>query len=89
LKSFSKAIAINPNSEITWHNQGLTQMKIKRFEEAIESFDNAIKIKNCYAKAWYNKGRAFAIIGKTKLAQDCFDRARKLDPTLYTKLRKL
>jgi tetratricopeptide (TPR) repeat protein len=89
LKSFSNAIAINPNSEITWHNQGLTQMKSKRFEEAIESFDNAIKIKDRYAKAWYNKGRALAIIGKTKLAQDCFDRARKLDPTLYTQLRKL
>ena len=64
-------------------------MKIKRFEEAIESFDKAIKIKNSYAKAWYNKGRALAIIGKIKLAQDCFDKARKLDPTLYTKLRKL
>jgi tetratricopeptide (TPR) repeat protein len=64
-------------------------MKIKKFEAAIESFDNAIKIENRYAKAWYNKGRALAIIGKTKLAQDCFDTARKLDPTLYTKLRKL
>jgi tetratricopeptide (TPR) repeat protein len=89
LRSFSKAIAINPNSEITRHNQGLTLMKVKRFEDAIKSFDNAIKIKNSYAKAWYNKGRALAIIGKTELAQDCFDRARKLDPALFTKLRKL
>jgi tetratricopeptide (TPR) repeat protein len=89
LKAFSKALSINPKSEITWHNQGLTLMQAKRFDEAIRSFDNAIKIKNRYAKAWYNKGRALVILGKPQLAQDCFDMARKLDPALFTKLRKL
>ena len=30
-------------------------MRLKRFIESIECFEEAIKIKSDYAKAWYNK----------------------------------
>jgi tetratricopeptide (TPR) repeat protein len=58
-------------------------------QEAVQCFDTAIEFKDDYAKAWYNKGRALSMIGEINKSQECFDKARKLDPLLYTKLRKL
>ncbi len=58
-------------------------------DKAIECFDKAIECRENYAKAWYNKGRALSMLGELKRSQDCFDKARKLDPLLYTKLKKI
>ena len=89
LESFSRAIAIDSSNPITWHNKGLTLIKSKRLEEAIECFDRAIENNEKYAKAWYNKGRALAMQNKADEGQKCFDTARKLDPFLYSKLKKM
>ena len=64
-------------------------MRLKRFIESIECFEEAIKIKSDYAKAWYNKGRCLSMMGKINNSQKCLDQARKLDPLLFTKLRRL
>jgi len=89
LASFSKAIEIDPKNAITWHNKGLSLIRSNRLKEAIECFDKAIDCKENYAKAWYNKGRALSMLGELNRSQDCFDKARKLDPLLYTKLKKI
>jgi len=89
LASFSKAIAINPNNAITWLNRGLTLIKMRRLKESIECFDKAIESREAYAKAWYNKGRALSMLGEINRSQSCFDKARKLDPLLYAKLRRM
>jgi tetratricopeptide (TPR) repeat protein len=89
LASFSKALEINPKNAITWHNKGLVLIRCSRLKEAIECFDKAIENKENYAKAWYNKGRALSILGELKLSQSCFDKARKIDPFLHTKLKKM
>lgn len=89
LESFSHAIEIDSANPITWHNKGLTLIKLKRLEEAIECFDKAIENNEKYAKAWYNKGRALAMLNKADEGQKCFDTARKIDPFLYSKLKKM
>ena len=89
LASFSKAILINPNNAITWHNKGLVLLQTRKLEESISCFERAIDINQNYAKAWYNKARALSLLGELDSSQKCFDRAKKLDPMLYTKLRKL
>jgi tetratricopeptide (TPR) repeat protein len=89
LASFSKAIEIDPKNAITWHNKGLSLIRSNRLKEAIECFDKATDCRENYAKAWYNKGRALSMLGELKRSQDCFDKARKLDPLLYTKLKKI
>ena len=89
LESFSQAIAIDSKNPITWHNKGLTLIKLKKLEEAIECFDKAIEYNEKYAKAWYNKGRALAMLNKADEGQKCFDTARKHDPFLYSKLKKM
>lgn len=85
---FSEALSINSDNPVTWHNKGLTLAQLKRIDEAIECFDKAIQKKEDYAKAWYNKGRCFNMLGNTENSQYCLNRARKLDPFLFTKVRR-
>jgi tetratricopeptide (TPR) repeat protein len=89
LISFSKAISINPHNAITWNNKGLVLLKLKKLSQCIECFDKAIENNNAYAKAWYNKARALSMLGNISESQKCFDRARKLDPLLFTKLKRM
>jgi tetratricopeptide (TPR) repeat protein len=89
LESFSKALALNSSNPITWHNKGLVLIKMKKLVEAIDFFERAIEHDQNYAKAWYNKARALSLLGKTDDSQRCFDIARKLDPLLFTKLKKM
>lgn len=89
LESFSRALIIDPTNSITWHNKGLTLIKLNRLEESIECFDKAIELNEKYAKAWYNRGRALALLGNEIEGQKSFDTAKKLDPMLYTKLKKM
>jgi tetratricopeptide (TPR) repeat protein len=89
LNSFSRSIEINPENPITWLNKGLTLIKAKRLSESIECFDKAIENRGDYAKAYYNKGRALSMMGEINKSQECFDRARKLDPLLYMKLKRM
>jgi tetratricopeptide (TPR) repeat protein len=89
LESFSRALEINSSNSITWHNKGLTLMKLEKLAESVECFDRAIEIDSKYAKAWYNKGRALSMLGKISESQINFDTSKKLDPLLFTKLKKL
>lgn len=89
LASYSKALLLDPDNSITWHNKGLTLLQSSRLRESITCFEMAISINQNYAKAWYNKARALSLVGELNSSQKCFDRAKKLDPLLYTKLRKL
>ena len=89
LASFSNALSINPDNPITWNNKGLAFLKLKKTIQAIECFDKAIENDGDYAKALYNKGRALTLSGKTNESQECFNKARKLDPLLFTKLKKM
>lgn len=89
IESFSRALMIDPSNSITWHNKGLTLIKLNKLEESIECFDKAIEINGKYAKAWYNRGRALSLLGNESDGQKSFDTAKKLDPMLYTKLKKM
>jgi tetratricopeptide (TPR) repeat protein len=89
IESFSRALEIDPSNSITWHNKGLTLLKLNKLDEAIECFNKAIEINEKYAKAWYNKGRGLSMLGKINESQRSFDTAKKLDPLLFSKLKKM
>ena len=89
LESFSKALEINSSNSITWHNKGLTLIRLEKLSESVECFDKAIEIDEKYAKAWYNRGRALSLLGKINESQKSFDTSKKLDPLLFTKLKKM
>lgn len=89
IESFSRALEIDSSNAITWHNKGLTLIRAGKLEESVACFDKAIELNGKYAKAWYNKGRALALLGNESEGQKSFDTAKKLDPLLYTKLKKM
>jgi tetratricopeptide (TPR) repeat protein len=80
-------LEINPRNSVTWHNKGLTLIKKKSMDEAINCFDKAISIDANYSKAWYNKGRCLEMQGNMENAQICLTKARKLDPFLFSKIK--
>jgi tetratricopeptide (TPR) repeat protein len=81
------ALEINPKSSVTWHNKGLTLIKAKRKDEAINCFDKSISIDKYYSKAWYNKGIYLEMQAPMENAQICLTKARKLDPFLFSKIK--
>ena len=89
LESFSRALEIDSSNSITWHNKGLTLLKLGKLAEGVECFNKAIEINEKYAKAWYNKGRGLSMLGRENESQRSFDTARKLDPLLFGKLKKM
>lgn len=89
LEAFSKSTEIDSANPITWNNKGLTCLKSGRLVPALECFDKALEHNDKYAKAWYNKARTLSMLSRVSESQKCFDTARKLDPFLFTKLKKM
>ena len=89
IAAFARATEIDSSNSITWHNKGLTMLKAGKLEQANDCFDKAIEHNGSYAKAWYNKARTLTMLRKTSDAQRCFDVARKIDPLLFAKLKKM
>ena len=46
LESFDKAIEINANFADAYSNRGVILQEMRRYDEALQSYDNAIKIKD-------------------------------------------
>jgi tetratricopeptide (TPR) repeat protein len=88
LNIFSQALEINPNNPITWHNKGLTFARLNKLEDSIGCFNKALDLKQDYAKAWYNKGRCLEKLGELENSQKSLNMAKKIDPFLFTKIKR-
>ena len=44
MKSYDKAIEINPRDSDAWYNKGITLAKLGKFDEAIKAYDKATEI---------------------------------------------
>jgi Uma2 family endonuclease/Flp pilus assembly protein TadD len=53
---------------------------LKRFEEAIVSFDKALEIQPDFHEAWYNQGIALNNLGRLNEAITSYDKALKIKP---------
>lgn len=61
-----------------WNKKGKALDALKKYDEAIEAFDEAIKLDPNYADAWYNKGDALEVLGRTAEADAAFAKAKEL-----------
>jgi tetratricopeptide (TPR) repeat protein len=55
-------------------------MKLKKYEEAIASFDKAVSINGDSLLAWYNKGLVLATLKKYEEALPTYEQAIRIDP---------
>ena len=70
-----------------WINKGISYAMLKKYDKALECFDEAISINPSESKAWYNKGLVLYLVGKFKDALECANKALELNPNY--KLAKL
>ncbi|MGB8637324.1 MAG: tetratricopeptide repeat protein, partial [Pseudolabrys sp.] len=80
LKSYNRAIAIDPNFAEALNNRGNALARLRQFEEAVTSFDKAISINPDYARAYYNRGNSLRALKKLTEALASYDRAIAIEP---------
>jgi tetratricopeptide (TPR) repeat protein len=83
IENFDKAIA-NLSDPVklkeAWNNKGLALVNLKRYDDALQCYDQAIMIDSNLKEAWYNKGIVYVLKGQREKAIDCFSKALEIDP---------
>lgn len=54
--------------------------ELKRYQEAIDSYDKAIQLNPNYSNVYYNKGNSLRDLKRYQEAIDCYDKAIELNP---------
>jgi tetratricopeptide (TPR) repeat protein len=63
-----------------WNNKGLCFFSKRRYQDAIECFNEAIKIDNNLKQAWFNKAVCLREVGDTLGALRCVQKSLEIDP---------
>ena len=71
----AKAIGLNPNVATAYFNLGIGLNDLKRYDEAISSYDKAIALKSDYAEAYNNRGTALKELNRPVEALTSYDKA--------------
>lgn len=79
LDCFNRSLAFKPLME-TYNYKGKTLDALKRYEEAVESYDKCIKLDTSFPYSYNNKGTALARLRKYREAIECYNMAIKLKP---------
>jgi tetratricopeptide (TPR) repeat protein len=69
IEYFDKVLKLKPDFAGAWNLRGLEYVILKRYEEAIASFDKALEIRPVYPEARYNKEDAETELRKIKASE--------------------
>jgi len=69
IEYFDKVLALKPDFPGAWNLRGLEFVILKRYEDAIASFDKALAIRPSYLEAKYNKEDAGTELRKMRSAE--------------------
>ena len=76
----TKAIGLNSNSAEAYSNLGRGLRDLKRFDEALASYDKAIALKPDFAEVYFNRGNALNVLKHFDEALASYDKAIALKP---------
>lgn len=76
----SQFLRSNPDYAEAYSNLGNALLELKRFDEAVASFDEAIRCKPDLAEAYLNRGNAFQELLRFDEVIACYDEAIRLNP---------
>jgi tetratricopeptide (TPR) repeat protein/streptogramin lyase len=82
IKSFDKAMSLNPKNPIPYNHKGDVLFKLKKYEEAIKSYDAALEINPKYLDVLKDKALSLDNLGKHQEAINCFDAALEINPKI-------
>ena len=80
LKSFDKAIELNPNNSLAYIAKGNIKDYLGQYEEAIKDYDKAIELDPNNSVTYNSRGNAKNYLGKDFEAIKDYDKAIELDP---------
>lgn len=69
IEYFDKVLKLKPDFAGVWNLRGLEFVVLKRYEEAIASFDKALEIRPVYPEARYNKEDAETELRKIRASE--------------------
>jgi tetratricopeptide (TPR) repeat protein len=69
IEYFDKVLALKPDFSGAWNLRGLEFVILKRYEDAIASFDKALEIRPSYLEAKYNREDAETELKRAKAAE--------------------
>jgi len=78
VKSYEKAILINPQFIFAHNNLGNVFKDLNKFEEALSRYKESIKLKPNYAEAYYNQGLVYKKLNKYIESIKSFENAIKI-----------
>jgi tetratricopeptide (TPR) repeat protein len=67
------------NKAESFYGEGSNLLKLNRYNDALDSFDQAIELSPNQAKFWNRRGNALEKLGKNQQALACYDKALVLD----------
>lgn len=84
LKCYTKSIALNSQSAVSFSNRAMTYLKLKEYKNAEEDCDFSLKLDNTFVKSYYR--RALAKNGECKHRSAVMDlkKALEIDPNNKT-----
>ena len=80
VKSYDRAIEINPDFSEAWYNRGIALTELGRYTDAVTSYDKAVEINPDFPEAWYNRGIALTELGRYTDAVTSYDKAVEINP---------
>jgi predicted O-linked N-acetylglucosamine transferase (SPINDLY family) len=79
VKLIGKALTLNSSSPAAYSNHGNALRDLKRYKEALASYDRAIALNPQYANAFYNRGNTLQVLKRPREALVSYDRAIALN----------
>jgi len=80
VKSYDKALRINPDYADAYFNRGIALQKLGQPGAAIKSYDKAIRLEPDFADAYSNRGTALQDLGRLEQAVQSFEKAIQFKP---------
>ena len=80
IEDYSRAIEINPNSEMTYYNRAKSKYDLRDYKGAFEDFTRAIEIKPNFGFAYNNRGISTNDLKDYKSAIEDYTRAIEINP---------
>ncbi|CAK93756.1 unnamed protein product (macronuclear) [Paramecium tetraurelia] len=80
LLEYDKALILNPNNSLIYHNRGILYYNMEKNEEALLDYNKAIELNSQDSKIYNNRGNLYSDLGRSDDALNDFNQAIKLDP---------
>ena len=82
IEFYSKAIELNPNYALAFHNRANVYNDMKERNKALDDYNKAIELNPEYANSYNNRGTAYERLGEPDKAIADYNKAIEINPNL-------